>query len=147
MAWIISPPRRTGGAVFTWIAADGGAIYDTKADADSMENHSEREEVKAAFETGAGESVRYSNTLMQKTMYAARRLDDGTVRASPSARQLGALLLGVTRPMLAVLAAALILSAILAKHISAASSRRSTSLIWSTRWTTATPPTRSLRLF
>ena len=65
---------------FTWIAADGSAIYDTKADADSMENHSEREEVKAAFETGAGESVRYSNTLMQKTMYAARRLDDGTVQ-------------------------------------------------------------------
>ena len=63
---------------FTWIAADGSVIYDTKADADSMENHSEREEVKAAFETGAGENVRYSNTLMQKTMYAARRLDDGT---------------------------------------------------------------------
>ena len=104
---------------FTWIAADGSVIYDTKADADSMENHSEREEVKAAFETGAGEIVRYSNTLMQKTMYAARRLDDGTVlRVSVSTATVGALLLGVTQPMLAVLAAALILSAILAKHIS-----------------------------
>ena len=104
---------------FTWIAADGSVIYDTKADADSMEDHSEREEVKAAFETGAGESVRYSNTLMQKTMYAARRLDDGTVlRVSVSTATVGALLLGVTQPMLAVLAAALILSAILAKHIS-----------------------------
>lgn len=104
---------------FTWIAADGSVIYDTKADADSMENHSEREEVKAAFETGAGENVRYSNTLMQKTMYAARRLDDGTVlRVSVSTATVGALLLGVTQPMLAVLAAALILSAILAKHIS-----------------------------
>lgn len=104
---------------FTWIAADGSVIYDTKADADSMENHSEREEVKAAFETGAGESVRYSNTLMQKTMYAACRLDDGTVlRVSVSTATVGALLLGVTQPMLAVLAAALILSAILAKHIS-----------------------------
>ena len=104
---------------FTWIAADGSVIYDTKADADSMENHSEREEVKAAFETGAGESVRYSNTLIQKTMYAARRLDDGTVlRVSVSTATVGALLLGVTQPMLAVLAAALILSTILAKHIS-----------------------------
>ena len=104
---------------FTWIAADGSVIYDTKADADSMENHSEREEARAAFETGAGESVRYSNTLMQKTMYAARRLDDGTVlRVSVSTATVGALLLGVTQPMLAVLAAALILSAILAKHIS-----------------------------
>lgn len=104
---------------FTWIAADGSVIYDTNADADSMENHSEREEVKAAFETGAGESVRYSNTLMQKTMYAACRLDDGTVlRVSVSTATVGALLLGVTQPMLAVLAAALILSAILAKHIS-----------------------------
>ena len=104
---------------FTWVAADGSVIYDTKADVDSMKNHSEREEVKAAFETGAGESVRYSNTLMQKTMYAARRLDDGTVlRVSVSTATVGALLLGVTQPMLAVLAAALILSAILAKHIS-----------------------------
>ena len=104
---------------FTWIAVDGSVIYDTKADADSLENHSEREEVKAALETGAGESVRYSNTMMQKTMYAARRLDDGTVlRVSVSTATVGALLLGVTQPMLAVLAAALILSAILAKHIS-----------------------------
>ena len=104
---------------FTWIAADGSVIYDTKADADSLENHSDREEFKAALETGAGESVRYSNTLMQKTMYAARRLNDGTVlRVSVSTATVGALLLGVTQPMLAVLAAALILSAILAKHIS-----------------------------
>ena len=104
---------------FTWIAVDGSVIYDTKADADSLENHSDREEFKAALETGAGESVRYSNTLMQKTMYAARRLDDGTVlRVSVSTATVGALLLGVTQPMLAVLAAALILSAILAKHIS-----------------------------
>ncbi len=104
---------------FTWIAADGSVIYDTKADADSLENHSDREEFKAALATGAGESVRYSNTLMQKTMYAARRLDDGTVlRVSVSTATVGALLLGVTQPMLAVLAAALILSAILAKHIS-----------------------------
>ena len=104
---------------FTWIAADGSVIYDTKADADSLENHSDREEFKAALETGAGESVRYSNTLMQKTMYAAHRLDDGTVlRVSVSTATVGALLLGVTQPMLAVLAAALILSAILAKHIS-----------------------------
>ena len=104
---------------FTWIAADGSVIYDTKADADSLENHSDREEFKAALETGAGESVRYSNTLMQKTMYAARRLDDGTVlRVSVSTATVGALLLGVTQPMLAVLAAALILSAILAKHTS-----------------------------
>ena len=28
---------------FTWIAADGSVIYDTKADADSLENHSDRE--------------------------------------------------------------------------------------------------------
>ena len=104
---------------FTWIAADGSVIYDTNADADSLENHSDREEFKAALETGAGESVRYSNTLMQKTMYAAHRLDDGTVlRVSVSTATVGALLLGVTQPMLAVLAAALILSAILAKHIS-----------------------------
>ena len=63
----------------TWIAADGSVLYDTQADASSMESHADREEVQQALKTGEGESTRYSATLLQKTLYYARRLGDGTV--------------------------------------------------------------------
>ena len=61
----------------TWIAADGTVLYDTQADAASMENHASREEVQQALATGEGESSRYSQTLLEKTIYVAKRLPDG----------------------------------------------------------------------
>lgn len=63
----------------TWIAADGSVRYDNRADAGEMENHSEREEIKEAIESGVGESDRYSDTLMERTFYFAQRLSDGSV--------------------------------------------------------------------
>ena len=53
----------------TWIAADGSVLYDTRTDAESLENHASRAEVSQALTTGTGESTRYSSTLMEKTMY------------------------------------------------------------------------------
>ena len=77
----------------TWIASDGTVLYDTQADAAQMENHLEREEVREALETGTGSSSRYSATLLQKTVYSASRLTDGTVlRLSASRATMGALL-------------------------------------------------------
>ena len=103
----------------TWIAADGSVLYDTQADASSMESHADREEVQQALKTGEGESTRYSATLLQKTLYYARRLGDGTVlRISVSHATAGLLILGVLQPMLLVLAAALILSGVLARRLS-----------------------------
>ena len=91
----------------TWIAADGSVLYDTQADASSMESHADREEVQQALKTGEGESTRYSATLLQKTLYYARRLGDGTVlRISVSRATAGLLILGVLQPMLLVLAGA-----------------------------------------
>ena len=63
----------------TWLCADGAVLYDTQADAESMENHAQRQEVQQALATGEGESSRYSDTLLQKTVYYAKRLPDGTV--------------------------------------------------------------------
>ena len=65
------------GSRLTWVAADGTVLWDTQADAASMENHAGREEIRQAMETGYGESTRDSATLLQTTMYAARRLEDG----------------------------------------------------------------------
>ena len=103
----------------TLIAADGSVRYDTEAGADSMENHKDRAEVQQALQTGAGKSVRYSDTLLQKTIYVARRLSDGEVlRMSVSQNSVGVILLGMLQPFLVVLLCALILSAVLANRLS-----------------------------
>ena len=103
----------------TWIAADGSVLYDTRTDAESLENHASRAEVSQALSTGTGESTRYSSTLMEKTMYYAQRLDDGTVlRISISRATVGMIAVGMIQPLLIVLIVALILSGLLARRLS-----------------------------
>jgi len=102
----------------TWLRADGAVLYDTQADAESMENHAQRQEVQQALATGEGESSRYSATLLQKTVYYAKRLPDGTVlRLSAIRVTAGVLMLNMLQPILLVLAAALILSGVLASRL------------------------------
>ena len=103
----------------TWIAADGTVMYDTIRPDTPEENHAGREEVKRALETGEGKSTRYSTTLLEKTIYYARRLTDGSVlRMSISGATTGYLALGVVQPALLVFVLALILSSFLARRIS-----------------------------
>ena len=103
----------------TWIAADGSVLYDTRTDAESLENHASRAEVSQALTTGTGESTRYSSTLMEKTMYYAQRLDDGTVlRISISRATVGMIAVGMIQPLLIVLIVALILLGLLARRLS-----------------------------
>ena len=103
----------------TWIAPDGTVLYDTVTDAESLENHADREEVREALAHGEGESSRYSSTILQKTMYCARRLTDGSVlRISISRATAGVLLIGMVQPILIVVIVALILSAVLARRLS-----------------------------
>ena len=63
----------------TLVAADGQVIYDSEADASSLENHISRPEVKEALEDGEGMSTRFSGTLLKAFVYCAERLPDGTV--------------------------------------------------------------------
>lgn len=63
----------------TWIAADGTVLYDNDTGAAQLKNHSNRPEIKSAFESGTGESVRRSDTMNQNTFYYALLLDNGTV--------------------------------------------------------------------
>ena len=75
--------------------------------------------VRQALANGAGESSRYSNTMLTKMLYYAQRLPDGTVlRLSASRVTAGAVLLGMLQPILLVIAAALILSGLLASRVS-----------------------------
>ncbi|MGI6316536.1 MAG: ATP-binding protein [Christensenellales bacterium] len=103
----------------TWVASDGTVIYDTQADAQTMENHLDRSEIQNALSSGEGESSRFSSTLLEKTMYLAKRLSDGSVlRISVSRATAGLLALGMLQPILIVLAVALVLSGVLAGHMS-----------------------------
>ncbi len=104
----------------TWVAADGTVLYDTQADAAGLENHAGRTEIAQAMQSGSGSSTRYSSTLLEKTMYYAKRLDDGTVlRIAISRGTVGVLVLGILQPVIIVAVAALILSNILAHRLSA----------------------------
>ena len=104
----------------TWVAADGTVLYDTQADAAGLENHAGRTEIAQAMQSGSGSSTRYSSTLLEKTMYYAKRLDDGTVlRIAISRGTVGVLVLGILQPVIIVAVAALILSNLLAHRLSA----------------------------
>ncbi|MDY2720551.1 MAG: ATP-binding protein [Candidatus Faecousia sp.] len=107
------------GCRLTWIDQDGAVLFDTQTDAGAMENHAQREEVQQAFQTGEGESSRYSSTLTEKTLYRAVRLSDGTVlRISTSLYSVPVLLLGMLQPICIIFILALVLSIVLARGIS-----------------------------
>ncbi len=109
----------TKGYRITWIDADGDVLFDSKASTDTMENHLEREEMKEALATGYGESARYSATLMERTLYSAMRLEDGTVvRLSIAQNTMLTLLLGMAQPILIIVAIAIALSFFLAYRLS-----------------------------
>ena len=103
----------------TWIAADGTVLYDNRSDSDSMVNHLERAEVRSALQNGYGQSARYSDTLLERYIYAAERLPDGTVlRLSMSQSSILDLTLGMTGSILLVIAVTSILSYYLARRLS-----------------------------
>ena len=108
----------SSGSRLTWIGSDGTVRYDAQADQQTMENHADRQEVQAAFQTGRGTSSRYSSTLLEKTVYCALRLEDGSVlRISVSRATMAVLVLGMIQPICLVIVVALILAFILASRL------------------------------
>ncbi len=63
----------------TVVSEDGEVLYESGADAKSMENHMERPEIRDAVENGEGKAVRRSNTIGTLTFYYAERQDNGNV--------------------------------------------------------------------
>ena len=102
----------------TWVGADGTVIFDSHADASTMENHADREEIKEALVSGTGSSTRQSATLVEQTIYEATRLNDGSVlRISVSRATALVLVLGLLQPIAIVLVFAIALSAWLAHRM------------------------------
>ena len=64
--------RLLGGRI-TVINENGRVLLDSLTDAESLENHGGRPEVKAALEEGEGRDTRFSRSLNTDMMYLARR--------------------------------------------------------------------------
>lgn len=97
----------------TWIASDGSVLYDSEA-SDLRDDQSGYAEVRSAFETGEGRSVRDSVSAGESSMYYAFLCEDGTVlRLSQPLSALRSALLAVS-PVFWMLLLVLILSAIMA---------------------------------
>ncbi len=102
----------------TWVAADGSVIYDTQVTAEEMDNHVNREEITEAFQYGVGESSRYSDTLLEKTLYHAKRLSDGTVlRVSSGQASIFSMLFRILAPIATVFLLAVIFSVVFARRM------------------------------
>ena len=102
----------------TWVDENGEVLFDSKADAISMYNHIDREEISEAIDSGYGESARYSETLTQKMLYSAYRLTDGTVlRVATSVDSVFTLLLNALVPMIIIFACAVIISVLVARRM------------------------------
>lgn len=106
----------------TLIDKDGTVLADSQVDVSKLENHGDRKEVKQAETEGRGQSVRYSSTMTEKTVYYAQKLDNGQIlRISADQFTIVTILLGISQPIAIVVIAAIVLSLILstnvAKHI------------------------------
>ncbi len=104
---------------FTVVNTDGSVIYDTKADTNILESHADREEIIEAFESGNGNSARYSSTLTEKTFYEAVKLSNGTVlRVSVSQLTLSGAFLRVLPMNLLIAMIAMALSFLVSNRMS-----------------------------
>lgn len=95
----------------TWIDNSGNVTYDSYVDAETMQNHSDREEFIEALEKGKGSSTRYSATLTEETIYEAIRLKDGSVlRISTNYATALALVVDMLQPIAFILLIVVVLS-------------------------------------
>ncbi|MBN1697092.1 MAG: HAMP domain-containing protein [Spirochaetales bacterium] len=111
----------------TIILKNGTVIGDTAQNADAMENHADRPEIRAALDGGIGTHIRYSNTLQQEMMYVAIPLINenritGVLRSAVSITSLNeaftSLLLTIAFGGLISIIAATVLAAWLSRNIS-----------------------------
>ena len=93
------------------ISTEGKVLYDSGNDAETLENHSKRPEVKEALASGTGEDVRVSGTVGKEMYYYAILLQDGSVlRVAKTMDNLGAMARD-TLPVIGVLAVVMMIFA------------------------------------
>lgn len=95
----------------TQIAEDGSVLYDSGNDAETLENHRDRPEVKEALKSGEGEDIRLSGTVGKEMYYYAILLEDGSVLRVAKTMDNLAGLARANFPIVAVLAAVMLIFA------------------------------------
>ena len=102
----------------TVIGLDGKVIADTVTDSESLENHKERPEIKAALDGGTGTDIRRSESVKIRYIYAARKAAgaDGDIilRAAVPVASVNTYLWAMVGIMAAVVAAVLLITVPLA---------------------------------
>lgn len=63
----------------TLIGTNGEILFETLQETGELDNHSERPEVREAFQYGVGSDLRTSSTMDKEMFYYAVKLDDGRV--------------------------------------------------------------------
>lgn len=102
----------------TLVASDGTVLYDSEADAATMDNHLDREEIREALQTGKGNGSRKSSTLTEMNYYEAVLLSDGTVlRIAVSGASMAVLMMGMLRWILVILVVSVIFAVLMAKRM------------------------------
>ena len=108
----------SGSVRYTLVASDGTVLYDSVADPSQMENHASRPEIQQAEDAGDAVTVRYSATLGTDTVYAAVKLDDGSlVRLSETRHSLIAFLGDMAAPVVVALVVAGVLVFVLSRTL------------------------------
>lgn len=101
----------------TWVAADGTVLYDNDTSAGNLENHANRPEIREAFETGTGETVRRSDTMNKNTFYYAVLLDNGTVlRVSTEAESIWSVFF-TSMPLILLIILVIIIVCVVLSHM------------------------------
>lgn len=104
-----------GGYRVTWIGEDGHIIYDSHPGQKEMDNHLNRQEIQMALNTGYGESQRYSDTMLEKMLYSAQRLENGSVlRVSMPQRTILLFLIDMSFPIAVIILLLCIVSVLFA---------------------------------
>lgn len=105
----------------TLIDKNGTVLFDSREDVSALDNHADRDEIRAAMKDGSGMSIRYSKTLTVKTVNYALLLSDGSVlRVSTEQYTVVTILLGMLQPVLFILLIALVLTLMLSSRVSKA---------------------------
>lgn len=99
----------------TWVNGDGSVRFDSYADVSTMDNHLDREEIAEALTNGYGQSSRYSTTVLERYLYYALRLEDGSViRLSYTQRTTVSMLMMLFWPLVVIMVAVGLLCGLLA---------------------------------
>jgi len=128
-AYLVHGVEKEGAAFFenlpmtdvrvTYVDTDGTVLFDSAADRVQLDSHLDRQEIRAALETGEGESERYSDTAGKIMRYYARRTADGrVVRLSLHRPSATSLALSILTPAIGAALFLVVFSVLLARLIS-----------------------------